>query len=103
MENSTLNDIYKAIIGIGVDIREMKADIRMLDIKIDNVEKNLNERIDNVEKNINERIDNVEKNLNEKIDNVEKDLKQYIRKEIKETEDATCMYLEDNFVRKECV
>ena len=92
MENSTLNDIYKAIIGIGVDIREMKADIRMLDIKIDNVEKNLNERIDNVEKNLNEKIDNVEKNL-----------KQYIRKEIKKTEDATCMYLEDNFVRKECV
>ena len=81
MENNTLNDIYKVVIGMSADIREMKADIKRLDEKIDNVEKKLNKEIENSEKN----------------------LKQYIKKEIKETEDATCMYLEENFVRKKCV
>ncbi|PRQ89537.1 Bdr family repetitive protein [Borreliella burgdorferi] len=70
--------------------KNLQKDISNLDIKIDNIEKNLNIKIDNVEKNLQKdissldiKIDNVEKNLNLKIDglnikidNVEKSLNQ---------------------------
>ncbi|ACN92377.1 hypothetical protein CV685_04680 [Borreliella burgdorferi] len=70
--------------------KNLQKDISNLDIKIDNIEKNLNIKIDNVEKNLQKdissldiNIDNVEKNLNLKIDglnikidNVEKSLNQ---------------------------
>ncbi|MCD2417382.1 Bdr family repetitive protein, partial [Borreliella burgdorferi] len=55
--------------------KNLQKDISNLDIKIDNIEKNLNIKIDNVEKNLQKdissldiKIDNVEKNLNLKID-----------------------------------
>ncbi|WP_420025499.1 Bdr family repetitive protein (plasmid) [Borreliella yangtzensis] len=68
--------------------KNLRKDISSLDIKIDNVEKNLNTKIDFVEKNLNTKIDSlstkidfVEKNLQKdisnldtKIDNVEKSL-----------------------------
>ncbi|OJH14470.1 hypothetical protein ER70_08625, partial (plasmid) [Borreliella bissettiae] len=57
--------------------KNLQKDISNLDIKIDNVEKNLQKdisnldiKIDNVEKNLNLKIDG----LNIKIDNVEKNL-----------------------------
>ena len=52
------------------EIRELRGEIKALDVKIDGVEQKLNSKIDGVEQKLNSKIDGVEKRLETKIDGV---------------------------------
>ncbi|WP_425337299.1 Bdr family repetitive protein [Borreliella tanukii] len=73
-DNYNFEFLKEKIIDVEKNLRK---DISNLDVKIDNIEKNLNTKIDSVEKNLRKdisnldvKIDNIEKNLNTKIDSL---------------------------------
>ena len=72
-QNQIINDKLDFLIG---EMRDMKQDIRALDKKIDNVQKELKNDISKVD----EKIDSVESKLDKKIDNVRTELKADISK-----------------------
>ena len=67
-QNQIINDKLDFLIG---EMRDMKQDIRALDKKIDNVQKELKNDISKVD----EKIDSVESKLDKKIDTVRTELK----------------------------